>query len=120
MTKCKSIIAALALMVMASAAHANECDGYRDDNSAHSNCITIQLGTILGSEAACGLKYDEDAIKAFIVDQIHDDVSFMSGLKNFIDFAKTEAKERSKSFLAAHCIIVRHAAENEGFLPTAK
>jgi hypothetical protein len=106
-------VLALAMATTGGAARANQCDNMGD---GHSDCVAIQLGTILGSETACGLKYDEEAIKAFIVNQIRDDVSFMSTLKNITDTSKAKAAEMSKGFLAAHCTIVRRAAEREGFI----
>ena len=39
-----------------------ECDDSSDE-LAKSTCIELQLGAILGSEEACGLIFDEDAVK---------------------------------------------------------
>jgi hypothetical protein len=105
--------AALTLLMTSGVASANECDG----NTAHSACITVQLGTILGSKTACGLKYDEDAIRAYIIDQINDDVSFASSLDSYAEVTRdVDVKAMSKGVLAAHCIIVRRFAEKNGFM----
>jgi hypothetical protein len=120
--KQKTIFAALVLL-MTSAAHANECNegGRRTTNrEAHSACVAVMLGTILGAEAACGLKFDGEAIRTFITNEIHDDVPFISRLEAVTHGRKMETEAMSKSLLAAHCVIVRRFAEHEGFLPPAK
>jgi hypothetical protein len=105
----KTKLAALALLLMSSgAASADDWD------------IKVQLGTVLGSDKACGLVFNQDAIQAYIVDHIKDiDPMFTSSLTDYIEATRsTTIPEMSKGVLDAHCVLVRKFAEQHGFIST--
>ena len=78
--------------------------------------IAIQLGSVLGSEEACGLTYDEDAIARFINEHVKaDDMSFPSTLQMMTAGTKFQIEDMSKSSLTAHCTQIRRIAQKYGF-----
>jgi hypothetical protein len=92
-----------------------ECDDSSDE-LAKSTYIELQLGAILGSEEACGLIFDEDAVKNFIIDQIKDDPRFADSLQTTAEYNARQNEKMSKGILAAHCILVRRFAKANGFI----
>jgi hypothetical protein len=81
-----------------------------------SDDIAQQLGTVIGSEQACGLSYDQDAIEHFIDEHVKaSDMSFPSMLNLMVDGTKVEVTNMSKSSLTAHCAQIRRIAKQYGF-----
>ena len=79
--------------------------------------VDYQLATILGSEEACGLKYDQSAIESFINKKVDPkDMSFAASLSNMTDGIKFEIKSMSESSLTAHCTQIRRVAKHYGFV----
>jgi hypothetical protein len=78
--------------------------------------IASQLGTLIGSEAACGLTYDQDAIERFINEHVKpSDMSFPSMLDLMTGGTQYEIKRMSESALTAHCAQIRRIAKQYGF-----
>jgi hypothetical protein len=78
--------------------------------------IALELGTAIGSEAACGLTYDQRAIERFINEHVNaSDMSFPSTLNMMTMGTKVQIEQMSKSSLTAHCTQVRRIAEKYGF-----
>ncbi|WP_247653367.1 signal recognition particle [Pannonibacter phragmitetus] len=76
-----------------------------------------QLADVLGSEAACGLTYDQEAISAYIDKAIPaDDMSFTSNLNMFVSATEFQLQGMSTSAKTAHCTQVRRVAKSFGFL----
>lgn len=97
-----------ALVAFSGAANAQGNDSFQ---------IALELGTVLGSEAACGLSYDQAAIEAFIDDRIAaDDMSFPSTLNTMTGGTEFEIAEMSPSSKTAHCRQIRRIAESYGFV----
>jgi hypothetical protein len=100
--KTKLMVAALSVLVASGAAQAGGCDDDFDKGQVRDK-IQLQLATILASEAACGLTYDQDAISAFITKQHIDekDAIFVSDLSLITGGMKPEIEGMSKGVLAA-------------------
>lgn len=76
-----------------------------------------ELGSILGSEEACGFSFDQAAIRAWI-DANTDpaDMGFASSLTMMTDGAALNLSGQSQSTLTAHCRAVERTARHFGFL----
>jgi hypothetical protein len=78
--------------------------------------LANQLGTVIGSEQACGLSYDQDAIQRFINDHVSaSDMEFPTMLSTMVDGTKVEIESMSQSALTAHCTQIRRIAKHYGF-----
>lgn len=81
-----------------------------------SNDVANQLGTVLGSEEACGLAYDQKAIEDFVNDHVKpSDMSFPSMLDTMTRGTKYLIQSMSESALTAHCTQIRRIAKHYGF-----
>jgi|ERR1700733_5453329 hypothetical protein len=101
---------ALPFTIISSAVSANEC------NEAAVSRVDIELGTVLGSETACGLTYDHGAIQSHIVKHVDaNDMGFAASLDAMTNGTKYEIKEMSPSSLTAHCTQIRRVAKQYGF-----
>jgi hypothetical protein len=81
-----------------------------------SDNVARELGTVIASEEACGLTYDQQAIERFINDHVKaSDMSFPSTLDLMTRGTKYEIRSMSKSSLTAHCAQIRRIAEEYGF-----
>jgi hypothetical protein len=79
--------------------------------------LDYQLATILGSEEACGLKYDQSAIESFINKNVDPkDMSFAGSLVNLTNGVKFQIQSMSESSLTAHCTQIRRVAKQYGFV----
>ncbi len=98
---------ALALTVSADSATAQDLESFR---------LASQLGTVLGSEKACGLSYDQAAIAAFIEAKVAaDDMSFASNLRMMTEATAYNMKDMSTSARTAHCTQISRVAASYGF-----
>jgi hypothetical protein len=109
---------AVALTIMSSPAISGGCDGDDFDKTNAIARFQLQLGMVLGSETACGLTYDQDAIEAFINKQPigENDPQFVSDLAIMSRAASRDIEEMSKGVLAAHCTQTRRVAKQNGFI----
>ena len=70
-----------------------------DYSSSH---IANELGTVIASEEACGLTFDQSAIERFINEHVKaDDMSFPSTLQMMTAGTKFQIENMSKSSLTA-------------------
>ncbi|GHA13266.1 hypothetical protein GCM10007989_04810 [Devosia pacifica] len=77
----------------------------------------VELGTVLGSEEACGLSYDQEAITAFIEAEVAaDDMSFASTLQTMVMGQEMQINELSASAKTAHCAQITRVARSYGFI----
>jgi hypothetical protein len=85
--------------------------------SADEEKFARQLGDLIGSEKACGLKFDPDAIQALIAKNVSaDNLDFTSRLNGDIDLAKFRARKMEGAQLRAHCFQIKRSAEALGLL----
>ena len=76
-----------------------------------------QLGNLLGSEPACALTFDKNAVRAFIEKNVPaDDLDFTRTLNTHVSLAEYRAKEMRSTQLAAHCFQIKRSAEALGLL----
>ena len=79
--------------------------------------IATDLGEVLGSENACGLSYDQAAIRAFIDQHVQpDDISFPSDLSVMTSAARRELREMTTSQKIAHCAQISRVARSYHFI----
>ena len=89
--------------------------------SAHADDLSItvalNLGSVIGSEQACGLMYDRDAIERFITEHVKaSDMSFPSTLNMMTMGTKSQIESMTESSLKAHCTQIRRIAKEYGFI----
>jgi hypothetical protein len=78
--------------------------------------VTVTLGPVLGSETACGLEYDVDVIKNFIIKHVDAGNAWFPDLLQSATTAwEITTKEMSPSRLAIHCVQIRRVAKQYGF-----
>jgi len=79
--------------------------------------VATDLGTVLGSEAACDLSYDHSAIAAFVEERVPaDDMAFPSTLNMMAGGTEFEVQGMSQSLKTAHCTQIRRIAKSYGFI----
>lgn len=79
--------------------------------------LAQELADVIGSEEACGLTYNQDAIERFIDDRVRDDdMGFTNNLNLFTQGARFNIAEMSESSLTAHCRQIRRVARSFGFI----
>ena len=79
--------------------------------------LSLQLGTLLGSEAFCGLTFDQSAIQAFIEKNVSaDDMQFAAELETMTSGTQYENEQMSASAKIARWTQVRRVARSYGFL----
>lgn len=75
------------------------------------------LASVLGSEQACGLKYDQSAIERYVAKKVGaDDMSFPLLLKSITEGVKAQIAGMSQSELTAHCTQICRTAKYYGFV----
>ncbi|MBU2533339.1 MAG: signal recognition particle [Alphaproteobacteria bacterium] len=85
--------------------------------SMNSSQVAIDLGTVLASEDACGLTYDQAAITGYIEDKVEaDDMSFPSTLQMMTESTRYDIEDMSTSSLTAHCAQIRRIAKSYNFV----
>ena len=78
--------------------------------------LATHLGSVLASEEACGLAYDQAAIAAFIEEKVPaDDLGFPSMLSTMTSGAQYELQGMSASQKTAHCAQIKRIAKSYGF-----
>jgi hypothetical protein len=76
-----------------------------------------QLGNLIGSETACALSFDKNAIRAFIEKNVPaDDLDFARNLETYIFLAETHAKNMGSTEQVARCFQIKRSAEALGLL----
>jgi hypothetical protein len=104
-------LAAVALTFTIIASPVSAADECNSDN------CDLELGDMLGSETACGLTYDQDAIQNFIVKHVDpNDMGFAPSLLSLTAGTKALIGEMSASSLTAHCTQIRRVAKHYGFI----
>ncbi len=79
--------------------------------------LANELGTVLASEEACGLTFDQTAIAAFIGAKVPaDDMSFASTLNMMTEGQKYQMEGMSASSKTAHCTQIKRVAASYGFI----
>ena len=79
--------------------------------------LALELGSVLGSEQACGLKYDQEAIRAFIDKRVNaDDMGFAGQLDLFTRGAARGFDRMTASAKTAHCAQTSRVAKSFGFI----
>jgi hypothetical protein len=79
--------------------------------------LAQSLGTLLASEAFCGLQYDQAAIAAFIATEVSpDDMQFAPTLQMMTLGASSELEGMSASAKTAHCASVTQSARHHKFI----
>jgi hypothetical protein len=79
--------------------------------------LANELGSVLGAEKGCGLKFNQDAIKAFIEAKVKaDDMKFPSLLSTMSQGAAWRLGEMSESEKTAYCAQVGRVARTFKFV----
>ena len=79
--------------------------------------LANSLGTLIASEAACGLTYDQTAISRFITERVPPErMDFASQLQLQTMGIEFQLQGMSPSALTAHCAAVTQSARREGFI----
>ena len=79
--------------------------------------LANELGSIIASEKACGLTYDQAAISSFIESKVSaSDMSFPSALNMMVKGNAVQIEDMSPSAKTAHCTQVRRVAKSYGFV----
>lgn len=79
--------------------------------------LASELGSVLASEEACGLTFDQTAIAAFIEAKVSaDDMRFVSTLNMMTKGQKLQIEEMSASSKTAHCTQIKRVAASYGFI----
>lgn len=79
--------------------------------------LANELGTVIASEEACGLTFDQAAIAAFIDERVpDDDMGFPSMLQTMIAGTEFQLRDMSESAKTAHCTQIRRVARRHGFV----
>jgi hypothetical protein len=77
--------------------------------------VALQLGTIIGSEKACHLKLDQNAIRQCINEHVTDaDLSFPATLNTMTGGTEYNIESMSESALTAHCTQIRRLVQRYG------
>lgn len=104
---------AAAAVVVAAGLHAGAAEG----SSLGSMQLASDLGTVLASEEACGLSYDQAAIARWIEERVPaEDMAFPGNLQLMTSGAEWSLGEMSVSAMTAHCVQVRRIARSYGFV----
>ncbi len=97
-----------ALVGLTSSASAQSLDTFQ---------LANDLGSVLGSEAACGLQFDQSAISAFIETKVKaDDMSFASTLQTMVMGHEHQLQQMSVSAKTAHCTQIARVAKSYNFI----
>lgn len=100
---------AFLIVLIGSGSHAQP---YKDPTA-----LAVELGSILGSESACDLDFDNEAIKAYLKDNANpDDLSLPNALSMMTDGTRIQLEAKTPAQLAAHCQLVRQSAGKIGIL----
>lgn len=82
-----------------------------------SNKQAIELGSVLSSEQACGLAYNQAAIQAWVDENIEPtDMGFAGTLDVMRQSTERDIEEISASMLTANCRAVERVARQYGFI----
>lgn len=75
------------------------------------------LGNILGSESFCGLSFNQDAIAAWVDDNVPaSSMSFSGDLQGAVAMSQITVSSMSESAKTAHCRSIERTAKHLGFL----
>lgn len=79
--------------------------------------LASELGSVLGSEAFCGLAYKQDVIAAYIeANAPKDDMGFASNLSLMVQGNEAQNQSLSTSAKTAHCTAITQTARHFGFI----
>lgn len=79
--------------------------------------VASDLGSVLGAEAGCGLKYDQAAIKAYVDAKVKpDDMQFPTLLRTMSQGSAVQLKSMSESEKTAYCTQVKRVAIANKFI----
>lgn len=99
------------LLLSALAASSATAQDFKSMQLAH------ELGSVLASEDACSLSYDQAAIAAFIEKRVRaDDMAFSGQLSLQTSGIGYQLKNMSTSAKTAHCTQIGRVAKSYGFI----
>lgn len=99
------------LLLSALAASTATAQDFKSMQLAH------ELGSVIASEEACSLSYDQAAIAAFIEKKVRaDDMAFSGQLNVQTSGIGYQLKSMSASAKTAHCTQIRRVAKSYGFI----
>lgn len=79
--------------------------------------LAEDLGSVLASEAFCGLQYDQEAIRQFVQSHVRaDDMGFNNMLGAETWSARHELEQMSPSLKTAHCAQTERVARSYKFI----
>lgn len=79
--------------------------------------VASQLGSVLGSEEACNLQFDQAAIAQFIEDHVAaDDMDFATSLQGRMSLEEYLLENMKASAMTAHCAQITRVAKSYNFI----
>lgn len=88
-----------------------------DARAQDSTRVALDLGVLIGSETACELIFDQEAIASFIEAKVPEsDMEFMSTMNASTRLTEREMSNFTPSQKTAHCTQVRRAAKAYSFV----
>lgn len=79
--------------------------------------LSGDLGSVLASEEACGLSYNQDAIAAFIAKEVPPErMDFANQLNTAVMGGTYWIKKMTQSQKTAHCASITQTARHYGFI----
>lgn len=79
--------------------------------------LAFGVGSVLGSEEACGLTFDQDAISRFIDERVPpESLDFHPSLQTAMTGAEFQAESMTPSQTTAHCRAVENSARHYGWI----
>lgn len=105
----RSEITALALLTIPISATAQD---YMDPSK-----FALSLGSILGSETACKLKFDPDAVRAYIAAKSDpSDLTMPNALSMMTQGTAYQIESMTETQVVAHCQLIQQTANDIGIL----
>ena len=84
--------------------------------------IAAGLGSLLASEEPCGLTFDQEAIGAYVAENVDPAaMGFAGDLALQTQYSGLQISDMNESGLTAHCAVIARTAEHYGFIdPSAR
>jgi hypothetical protein len=76
-----------------------------------------ELASLLGSDEACGLTFDQAAVQKYIDDYVDpSDIGYSERLGTFIGMTRRDFRDVSKDEKTIRCYLIRRTAKHYGFI----
>ena len=104
----------IAILVLITSTSVHAAPGSRDNVA-----LALSMGSLLGSEEACNIHFDNSKVDAFIKKNVaDDDIYFADTVSTGARVQPTEISRMSSAVLAAHCAQMRKLAKKFEIIST--